>query len=246
MILDQVTIPARFNGPPGTANGGCVCGLVAAAVGPSACVRLLHPPPLLAPLERRRGDDGMLRLRAGETTIAEGRAARPSVNAPTAPSPAAAARAAEGYAGRDAERHPFPTCFVCGPFRPDDGMRISPGPVGNDGVLACPWWPTADLAANGVIDRRFVGAALDCPSGFACMPPGTRTVLGSMTASLEAPVEPEREYVVTAWPIASQGRKHRAGSTIHDAHGRRVAVAEALWISLRDDGQPRVPAAPRP
>ena len=199
----------------------------------------------MSPLERRRGDDGVLRLHAGETTIAEGRAARPSVHLPTPPSPAAAARAAEGYAGRDPERHPFPTCFVCGPLRPDDGMRVFPGPAGHDGMLACPWRPTADLAANGVVDPRFVWAALDCPSGFACIPPGTRTVLASMTTSLEAPVEPEREYVITAWPIASQGRKHRAGSAIHDAHGRRVAVAEALWISLRDADQPRAHAASR-
>ena len=112
-------------------------------------------------------------------------------------------------------------------------MRIFPGPAGNDGVLACPWRPTADFAANGVIDPRFVWAALDCPSGFACIPPGTRTVLASMTASLEAPVEPEREYVITAWPIANHGRKHRAGSAIHDAHGRRVAGAQGGRLRSR-------------
>ena len=39
MTPDQVTIPARFNGPPGTANGGYACGLVAAAIGASAGVR---------------------------------------------------------------------------------------------------------------------------------------------------------------------------------------------------------------
>jgi hypothetical protein len=141
VILDQVTIPARFNGPPGTANGGYACGLVAAAVGPSACVRLLHPPPLDAPLERRRGDDGVLRLRA-QTTIA-GRAARPSVSTPTPPSPAAAARAAEGYAGRDPETPPIPDLLRLRPCRPDDGMRIFPGPAGATNVLACPRRPTA-------------------------------------------------------------------------------------------------------
>jgi hypothetical protein len=52
-----------------------------------------------------------------------------------------------------------------------------------------------------------------------------------MTATLEAPVYAGRPYVVTAWPIAVEGRKHRAGSAIHDEDGRRVAVAEALWIS---------------
>ena len=65
------------------------------------------------------------------------------------------------------------------------------------------------------------------------MPLGTQTVLASMTAALEAPVHPDRDYVVTAWPTGSEGRKHRAGSAIHDADGRRVAVAEALWITVR-------------
>jgi hypothetical protein len=103
---------------------------------------------------------------------------------------------------------------------------VFPGPVGDQ--LACVWRPTAEFA-----QPRFVWAALDCPSGFACMPPGSRTVLATMTAELEAPVEPERDYVLTAWALGSEGRKHRAGSALHDADGRRVAVAEALWITLR-------------
>ena len=230
-----VTIAARFNGPPGTANGGYACGVVAEAVGPSASVRLMHPPPLDTPLERRRDDDGVVRLRAGETTIAEGWAARPSIAAPAPPSTAAAALAATGYLGRDPARHPFPTCFVCGPLRPDDGLRVFPGPTGADGMLACTWRPAADLAAGDVVDPRFVWAALDCPSGLACMPPGSRVVLATMTARLEAPVEAGRDYVLSAWPIAGEGRKHRAGSALHDADGRRVALAEALWITLRSD-----------
>ena len=224
-MRDQVTIPGRFNGPPGTANGGYACGLLAAAIGPSASVRLLHPPPLDVPLERRRDDDGVLRLYAGETPIAEGRAGSPAVEVPAPPSVADAARAAERYAGHEAA--PVP-----------DVLRLRPGPPGRPAHLprdrsdttAC----SPACGAQAPQTARFVWAALDCPSGFACMPPGTRTVLASMTASLEAPIEPERDYIVTAWPIASEGRKHRAGSAIHDADGRRIAFAEALWITLRD------------
>lgn len=232
-MTETVTIPSRFNGPPGSGNGGYVCGLVAAAIGPSASVRLSAPPPLDTPLDRTRDDDGVVRLHQGGETIAAGHVARPAAIAPPAPTSRTAALAATAYAGRDPERHPFPTCFVCGPLR-DDGLRIFPGPVNGDGVLACVWRPTHDLAtADGTIDPRFVWAALDCPSGFACMPPGSTTVLATMTASLEAPVEPGREYVITAWPIASEGRKHHGGATITDAHGDRVATAEALWITLR-------------
>ena len=148
---------------------------------------------------------------------------------------AVATRAAESYAGRRPEHHPFPGCFVCGPQREADGLRIFPGPAGDDGLLACASVPAADLARDGVVDPRFVWAALDCPSGFACMPPGRSTVLASMTAALEAPVHPGRTYVATAWPIASEGRKHRASSALHAEDGSRVAVAEALWITLADD-----------
>jgi hypothetical protein len=113
-----------------------------------------------------------------------------------------------------------------------DGLRVFPGPAGADGLLACPWLPGPELVCDGAVDPRFVWAALDCPSGFACIPHGKRTVLGTMTAALEAPVYPDEPYLVTGWKVSSDGRKHRAGSAIHDASGRLVAVAEALWITL--------------
>ena len=235
MTIDEVSIPRRFNGPPDSANGGYACGLVASAIGPSVSVRLLAPPPLEVPMTRRRDEDGTVRLLHGDTTVAEGRPALPTVEVPATPPLAVAERAARSFAGRHPEQHSFPTCFVCGPEREADGLRVFPGPVGDDGLLACPWLPGADLATDGSVDPLFVWAALDCPSGFACMPLGTRTVLASMTAALEAPVRPDRAYVVTAWRTESEGRKHRAGAAIHDQDGHRVAVAEALWITIRED-----------
>jgi hypothetical protein len=229
----EVTILQRFNGPPSSANGGYACGLVAAAIGSSATVRLLQPAPLDVPLIRRRDEGGSVRLLRGDSTIAEGLPAHPVIELPEPPTLAVAERAAQSFAGLRPKQHAFPTCFVCGPERQADGLRIFPGPAGADGLLACPWLPSAELATDGCVDPLFVWAALDCPSGFACMPLGTRTVLASMTAALEAPVHPDRAYVVMAWPIASEGRKHRAGAAIHDVDGRRLAVAEALWITLQ-------------
>jgi hypothetical protein len=231
--LDEVAIPARFNGPPTSANGGYACGLVAAAIGPSARVRLSQPPPLDVPLTRRRDEDGAVRLLQGDVPIAEGRAARPDVAVPELPSWAAAIRAAHAFVGRRPGHHAFPTCFVCGTYREGDGLRIHPGPAGEDGLLASPWVPAPELASDGVVEPVFVWAALDCPSGFACMSLGTRIVLATMTARLEASVRPGRPYIVTGWPIAGEGRKHWAGSAIHEPGGRRIAVAEALWITPR-------------
>jgi hypothetical protein len=234
-VSDEVTIPARFNGPPGSANGGYACGLLAAAIGSDAHVRLSQPPPLDVPMSRRREDDGTVRLLRGEETVAVGSSAIPTVDVPEAPALDVVTSASRSSAARDPERHVFPTCFVCGPEREADGLCIFPGRVGDDGLLAAPWHPTRDLAPAGHVEPLFVWAALDCPSGFACIPPGTQTVLASMTASLGPAVYPDRPYVVSAWPIASEGRKHRAGAAIHEADGRLVAAAEALWITLRED-----------
>jgi hypothetical protein len=232
-LTGTVSIPARFNGPPGSGNGGYACGLVAEQVGPAAAVRLSAPPPLDIPMDRVHDQDGTVRLVHGEVTVAEGRPGSPGEQAPAPPTWEEALEAQRGYAGRDPRDHPFPTCFVCGPEREADGLCVFPGPAGEGGLLACPWTPADDLAEDGLVDPLFVWAALDCPSGFACMPPGTLTVLASMTAVIEGRVRPGADYVVTAWPIASEGRKHRAGAALYEREGHRVALAEALWITPR-------------
>jgi hypothetical protein len=167
---------------------------------------------------------------AGDTLVAEARPGRPEIETPSPVDRAAAERASESYVGL--HDHPFPTCFGCGPQH-TEGLRIFPGPVGSEGLLAAPWTPSADLASNGVVDPVYVWAALDCPSGFACIPPGSMSVLATMTAELEAPVHAGEPYVVTAWPISHDGRKHRGGAAIHDASGTRVALADTLWITPR-------------
>jgi hypothetical protein len=229
--MTAVVIPARFNGPPGSGHGGYSAGLVAAALGTSATVRLAAPPPLDAPMTLEDTDFGV-RLLHGDTLVAEARPGRPEIDVPPAPGVAAAARASEAYPGFG--EHPFPTCFGCGTARADgDGLQIFPGPAGSDGLLAAPWTPSADLASNHGVDAVFVWAALDCPSGFACIPPGSASVLATMTAELKAPIHPGEPYVITAWPISHDGRKHRGGAAIHDASGNLRAVADTLWISPR-------------
>jgi len=227
--MTDVVIPARFNGPPGSGHGGYSAGLVASALGPAASVRLAAPPPLDTDMTLEDTEYGV-RLAHGDTLVAEARPGRPQVDVPAPPDVAAAVRASESYAGLN--DHPFPTCFGCGPERAEgDGLRVFPGPVGADGLLAAPWTPSPDLGAP--VYPVYVWAALDCPSGFACIPPGSASVLATMTAEIEAPIHPGETYVITAWPISHDGRKHRAGAAIHDASGTRVAVADTLWITPR-------------
>ena len=51
-----------------------------------------------------------------------------------------------------------------------------------------------------------------------------------MSATIHRPVRPGEALVVTGWPIASEGRKHRVGSALHDSKGELVAAANARII----------------
>lgn len=67
----SLTIARRFRGPPGSGNGGYVCGLIGKRFRGAAEVRLLKPPPLNKPLALHQGDD-KVQLLDGELIIAEG------------------------------------------------------------------------------------------------------------------------------------------------------------------------------
>lgn len=232
VATDEVVIGARFNGPPSSANGGYAAGVVAEAIGDAARVTLLRPPPLRKTMIRERLEDGGVRLLRGDAVIATGAPARPKADVPEPPDLMAAVLASARYAGHDPAHHPWPTCFVCGPHR-HDGLRVFPGPVGDGSLLAGTWTPRDEHAdRDGLVSPRFVWAALDCPSGFASMPPGEQVVLASMTAAIDAPVRAGEPLIVTAWALGSEGRKHRAGAALHDTDGRLVASATALWITL--------------
>ena len=41
-------------------------------------------------------------------------------------------------------------------------------------------------------------------------------------------------YMVTAWPIRVEGKKHFAGSAIFDSEGNLVTEATTLWIGRRE------------
>jgi hypothetical protein len=231
-MIDSLVIDPRFNGPPDSANGGYACGVLAEVIGPAARVNLRLPPPLDRTLTRER-DGTTVKLLDGGAVVADGTEARPAVTALASPGADAASLASQRFAGRDPDLHSFPTCFVCGPRREHDGLRIFPGPVEGTELIACVWEPGAELAAaDGTVAARHVWAALDCPSGFACMPLGSMTVLASMTAEVARPVITGREHVVAAWKLSSEGRKHRAASAIYDPEGECLALAEALWITL--------------
>ena len=234
-MLGTLTIEERFNGPPGSANGGYAAGRLAAFVdAPAVSVRLGAPPPLSVALEVH-GVDGGAELRHGETVLATARPAALELAPPRAVDPETAAAAAEGAAWT-ADVHPYPTCFGCGPLRePGDALRHMCGASGG-GVMACPATTDERLPhdRSGHLLPEVVWAALDCPSSTAVIPVGAPPhLLGTLTVRIERPVRVGEPHVCVAWPLGVDGRKKRAASALLDAAGRTCAVAEALWIEVR-------------
>jgi hypothetical protein len=237
-VSETLTIPARFNGPPASANGGYTCGLVAGLVGAEdVSVSLRLPPPIGKPLSVLRDGD-QVQLRDGDARVAEGGPAELLLDVPDPVSPEDAAAASA--AGREhwCAHHPFPTCFACGPERdPGDGLRLFPGEL-RDGMFATPWTPDETLDdGTGHVRPECVWAALDCPTSapvanFATGPP---MVLARLTARLGCSVEVGERHAILSWPLSADGRKHAGACALFDSAGRLLCASQALWIEVRQE-----------
>jgi hypothetical protein len=236
-MSETVVIDRRFCGPPQSANGGYMCGTVAALVGNPAVDTLRQPPPLDTPLRVER-DGETARVFDGDLLVAEGSTTSGvDLEAPSAVSfDEATAAAAGSWIRSTPERHAFPTCFVCGPGREaGDGLRVFVGPLeGQTGLHAAPWVPDASLAADGVVAPVFVWAVLDCAGGIAALFSSENPhVLGRMAGDVRRPVTAGDEYVAMGWLVGAEDRKLEAGSCVFDAAGNIVGLARATWIRLR-------------
>ena len=168
-MTESLVIPARFRGPPGSGNGGYVCGRIAAYVNGPVTVTLRRPPPLDTPMTVERDSAGSVRIHHGPALIAEATSA-PGSPAPEVPGPVSMAEAhAVAGCARYYTDPVFPDCFVCGMGRrPGDGLRIFPGPLTGRPLWAAPWTPDPSVAsADRRVRPEVVWAALDCPSGIA-------------------------------------------------------------------------------
>lgn len=232
--MDQTTeIPARYNGPPTSGNGGYSCGLLAGYINGPARVRLHSPPPLDTPLQVVTTQTGV-EMYDGDSLVASGVPATLELDIPAAPYLADAEAAMARFPCY--EGHSFPTCFVCGPQRScHDGLELFPGSIGDDGVMACIWRPAEDmLDARGIIRDEILWSALDCPGYFAAMGEDLRpALLGELTAELPSEVAGDQPLVVFAWPLGVDGRKFFAGTAIATAAGEVVACSRSIWIHLQ-------------
>lgn len=227
-------ISARFCGPTESGNGGYVCGRLANHLPGCVVVRLKAPPPLETELQIEASVSEATLLHESKV-IAEAKVAELELPPPVTPSFAEAQEAAEAFPGFT--RHTFPQCFVCGPQRQaGDGLRIFPGSLESESIVAAPWIPDISLSnGSNNIDTEFLWAALDCPGAFAVMPMPEREkaiVLGELCARIDGAVEPNEHCVVVGWMLGTEGRKRYAGTAIFSAKGQVVAIAKATWIEV--------------
>ena len=230
--MNTVSIARRFNGPPQSGNGGYSCGVIAAAIGDSVAVRLHQPVPMERDLVVTAHDADSWNVHDGTTLIASARKTTVAADVPQAPPYPVALAASKHYVGF--ESHVFGTCFVCGPQRQrHDGLCIFAGRLANTQMLAAPWIADASLDnGEGRVKPEFVWAALDCPGYFATLSPKT-ALLGELAVHVDRLVHVDEPCVVIAWPISSEGRKHRAGTALFDEDGERCALGVATWIELK-------------
>jgi hypothetical protein len=237
VTAETLTIPAFFNGPPTSANGGYTCGIVAELVGSEVVeVSLRSPPPLDTPLRVTRDGDAVS-LHDGDTLVAEGRPSDLLEDVPDAVPVDEVVAAQEVGGERWSAGHPFPTCVVCGPGR-EDGLGIYPAALsGREGVFGATWTPAESTGdADGCVRPELVWATLDCPTSAPVgnWNAGPAIMLASLTARLGCPVRVGEQHTILSWELGREGRKGWGGAALYDSDGVLTCASRALWIELRE------------
>lgn len=241
--MTELAIPARYNGPPNSGNGGYCCGRFAQALDSDPLqalqVTLRRPPPLDTPLQALSNNRGAEILH-GEQRVAEVSYAELAFDVLPAPSPTTAKHAETRFRGF--ENHPFASCFVCGPDRhAGDGLRLFPGAVETrveaGDPVACHWQPyTALCDDEGNIRPEFIWAALDCPTFFGAYAEATSpptAVLGRQALRcLRTPLDGKQAYIIQSWLLDQSGRKRHSAGAMYTEAGECVALCRATWVEL--------------
>jgi hypothetical protein len=229
-MRERVTFDERYRGFPDVAHGGYVSGVLAGSLGDGAEVVLRRPPPIGRGLEIGRDGPDRVVMRDGESVVAEARRAALAIDPPRVVAFDEAEAASRTFPGHSA--HPFASCFCCGPERqPGDGLRLFPGQLPGSEILAAPFVPDAALAdVGGALASELTWAAVDCPQLWALMlaapaDSAERVVTSGLAATLHAPLQAGRRYVVIAWPAGREADRLYADAAVLSEHGETIAVA---------------------
>ncbi len=240
---NTISIADRFRGPPQSGNGGYVAGVAASLVDTDSAVEvtLRSPIPLDTPMIVQR-DSGMTTIMHGETLIAEVREAELDLVIPEPPDWESTTAAQPQSPSLQRLNHPLsnhgigfhPICFCCGANH-EEGLKVHAAPVLSGEQVAAVWQSKSEWAdSEGFLPDSFLWTALDCPGQFAYMAADIMTgMLGRMTGEVRQRARAGREYLVTGWRIAIDGKKHYAGTAIFDRDENLLAAAKSVWIGTR-------------
>ncbi|MCK2220591.1 hypothetical protein MF672_043340 [Actinomadura sp. ATCC 31491] len=228
-----LTVPRRFRGPEGVANGGWIAGTMAETLngGRSAVEVTLHAPTPLETELRLEHMANSASLSHGDRLLVEAIPVAEDLEGPGFVPFNDAARAEAGFAGLKA--HPFAECFACGLREPGDGLRIFPGPVAGTDLVAAGWRVPFTVAGEDGVPASIIGAVLDCITGWAHFGPGESALLGRLAVQIHRDVHPGGRYSVVARPTGRDGRKMFGQSAIYEVDGTLVAAGRATWIAPR-------------
>lgn len=232
----MVTIPAQFNGPEHSGNGGYVAGLLAQEAGTTTPVTstLRLPPPLDVPLSWEHDGDRVRLLTAGGAIVGEAAPGTFAREAPACPTVEQAAAGLAAYPGFT--HHPFDKCFTCGTGRGEgDGLRLFTGPV-DETRTAGTWTPHAAFGdSEGLLDVPTAWAALDCPGGWAADFNKQVMVLGRMTAQVLRAPHVGEELLSVGELHTHEGRKFLTDTALYTLDGELLGRAEQVWIQIDPD-----------
>ena len=229
----MIHIEKQFVGPPGSGNGGYVCGTLARYIPGPAEVTLRAPCPLETDLDVVE-EAGETKLMHGDDLIAIAKPQMPDIMAPRPISFDQAVEASRHFRGW--HDHALPCCFVCGIDNPEGrGLRLFAGPVNGDTEhVAAPWVPHKNHAdEDGTIPAEIVWAALDCPGAFSVgVGQDSMMLLGRLNAQIFGAPKVGDACVIQGWKLKTDGRKNFVGTALYGDDSELLAVAAAVWITV--------------
>ncbi|MFF2082617.1 PaaI family thioesterase [Nocardia sp. NPDC058176] len=235
---EAVTIPEHVHGYPQVAFGGYVAGMLARRSGAETVrvdFRRAVPvgTPVTLPVEEPGHAslvdmDGTLLVQAAPATLYTTPPPTPSWDTANAATESALA----------SPKRQVTDCFGCGiECAPGHGLRLFSWAIPDHRIMTAAWTPDPRLADDtGELPPEIIWSALDCPGGLAAMVfdgLARGAVTAALTATRYRPTPADADYIVHAWPIHHDGRKHTVGVALSTRNGDLCALAEALWIGPR-------------
>ena len=245
--MTEILVPRQFRGPPFTANGGYICGVLSNAVGGRGVAMLRSGVPLDTTVTLQPGEDGAVVLVNAEGAVLG--SARPADDSQIPNPPPATPNIEEARAfaaaGQFAQKSLHRGCFSCCIEREaGEGLGVHVGQIDGAPAGHCAgiWTPHANFAdADGTIPDEITWGALDCSGSMAWWIKAGSPVglLGTMAGEVLKKPKAGETYVVVAWAREVEGRKHFAGVALFDGAGEVMARSGQIWIG-------RPPGAPAP